>query len=132
MQPPTDMQLGFDEHAPPLRPAARPSHGPGSHFCCVGPALADALPPDVPLDLIPLTHSYLLTEAPSRSFLTTPPLPAQGTIQAYILKTNTKFELYLEMKNQTDFVQMRADKEKREQAKRQRAEEKARKAVPFT
>ena len=80
MKPP-DMELGFDSHAPPRRPAARPSAGPGSNYCCVGPALADALPPDYPLDLVPLTHSYLLSDAPSRSFLTTPPLPAQGTIQ---------------------------------------------------
>jgi len=129
MQPPTDLELGFDEHAPPRRPAARPSAGPGSQYCCQGPALADALPPEFPLDLIPLTHSYLLSDAPSRSFLTTPPLPAQGTIQCYILKTSTRFELYLEMKNQPDFVAMRAAKEKRDKEKRERAEARARKAA---
>jgi hypothetical protein len=129
MQPPTDLEYGFDEHAPPRRPAARPSVGPGSQYCCVGPALADALPKDFPLDLIPLTHSYLLSDSPSRSFLTTAPLPAQGTIQCMIVKTNTKFELYMEMKNQTDFIAMRAQKEAKEQERRKKEEARARKAA---
>jgi hypothetical protein len=47
---------------------------------------------------------------------------------SYILKTNTKFELYLEMKNQPDFVAMRTAKETREREKRERAEARLRKA----
>lgn len=124
---PTDMEYGFDEHAPPRRPAARPSAGPGSEYCCALPALTEALPADFPVDLIPIMHAYLMGESPSRSFLTTPPLPSQGTIQCYILKTSTKFELYLEMKNQETFVQMRQAKEELETRRRdnKRAREEA-------
>lgn len=95
MECPTDMELGFDEHAPPPLPRAE--------FCCVGSAMADALSPDLPLDLIHLTHSYLLGVAPSRSFLTTPPSPSQGTIQCFILETSyKKFELHLEVRVRDD------------------------------
>ena len=118
----TDMEQGFDEHAPPRRPAARPSAGPGSDLCCYGPALAEALPADFPVDLIPIMHSYLLSDAPSRSFLTTPPLPSQGTLMCYILKTHTRFDLYLEMKNQETFIKMRKAKEDLEKKRREREE----------
>lgn len=121
MPPPFDMQQGFDHSAPPLRPPARPSAGPGSEYCCAYPALIDALPLEFPVDLVPLIHSYLLTEHPSRSFLTNPPLPSQGTIQCYILKTNTKFELYLEMKNQPEFVKMRTEMAQKEKLREERA-----------
>ena len=49
-------------------------------LCCIGHALSSSFPPSLPLDLLPLTQGYLLSQ-PTRSFLTHPPPVSAGVIQ---------------------------------------------------
>ena len=75
-------------------------------YCCIGHALATSFPASLPLDLLPLTQGYLLTQ-PTRSFLTHPPPVSAGTLQCYILKNNNKFELFMEMRDQAEWQTIR-------------------------
>jgi hypothetical protein len=67
--------------------------------CCIGSALSNALPSNIPVDLLGLVESYTMNVV-SRSFLTTPPPPSVGIIQCFILKNKNKFELFMENKEQ--------------------------------
>ena len=75
-------------------------------YCCIGHALAASFPASLPLDLLPLTQGYLLQQ-PTRSFLTHPPPVSAGVIQCYILKSNNRFELFMEMRDQAEWQQIR-------------------------
>ena len=75
-------------------------------YCCIGHALSSSFPASLPLDLLPLTQGYLLHQ-PTRSFLTHPPPVSAGVIQCYILKTNNKFELFMEMRDQGEWQSIR-------------------------
>ena len=77
-----------------------------NEYCCIGSALQSSFPPSLPLDLLPLMQAYLLTQ-PTRSFLTHPAPPSAGVIQAYILKKNNRFELYMEMRDHTEWQNIR-------------------------
>ena len=77
-----------------------------NEYCCIGSALQSSFPPSLPLDLLPLMQAYLLTQ-PTRSFLTHPAPPSAGVTQAYILKKNNRFELYMEMRDHTEWQNIR-------------------------
>ena len=77
-----------------------------NEYCCIGSALQSSFPPSLPLDLLPLMQAYLLTQ-PTRSFLTHPAPPSAGVIQCYILKKNNRFELYMEMRDHTEWQNIR-------------------------
>ena len=73
-----------------------------NEYCCIGSALQSSFPPSLPLDLLPLMQAYLLTQ-PTRSFLTHPAPASAGVTQCYILKKSNRFELYMEMRDHTDW-----------------------------
>ena len=77
-----------------------------NEYCCIGSALQSSFPPSLPLDLLPLMQAYLLTQ-PTRSFLTHPAPPSAGVIQCYILKKSNRFELYMEMRDHTEWQNIR-------------------------
>ena len=77
-----------------------------NEYCCIGSALQSSFPPSLPLDLLPLMQAYLLTQ-PTRSFLTHPAPPSAGVTQCYILKKNNRFELYMEMRDHTEWQSIR-------------------------
>lgn len=71
--------------------------------CCIDSVFIEAVPRNFPIDIISITQSYLLSNV-SRSWLTTPLDQSLGVIQCYILKTNSQFDLYLEISDQKKFL----------------------------
>ena len=69
-----------------------------SSCCCAGSALSSALPSNFPIDLLPIIEGYLLNSV-SNSFLTHPPPSSVGVVQCYILKSGTKYELFMEIEH---------------------------------
>ncbi|MDD4930631.1 MAG: hypothetical protein PHG66_00560 [Candidatus Colwellbacteria bacterium] len=67
-----------------------------------------------PVDINELIQSYT-TEKPMDSFFTTPALPSQGLIECYILKTDIRYELYLNVKNSKNFRKIREEISKSEE-----------------
>ena len=106
-------------------------------FCCVGHALSASFPPMLPLDLLPLTQGYLLNQPTRSFLTHPPPPSAGViqwsdqmqtgcnttaarcppdtdrccccccAVLSYILKTSNKFELFMEMRDQSDWQLIR-------------------------